>query len=210
MELSMKESMWIWNRLARLYDKRARVDEDLTKSVERLAKYLAADDTVLDYACGTGVVAYKIAADVKEVHAIDAAAGMIDLATERARESEVANVHFARKTIFDEQLQAGTYDVLLAFNILHLLKDAREALQRASELLKPGGLLVCEMPCLGEAGVLLRTLLPFIGKVVGISYLRTFRISELQDLIRAEGFQILESEVPKGIIKICFVVARKR
>ena len=137
----MKNSMWFWDWIARWYDKRARVDKDLTRAVARFAKYLAPNDTVLDYACGTGVVAYKIAADVKEVHAIDASAGMIDLAKERARESEVANVHFARKTIFDEELETGTYDVLLAFNILHLLEDACEALHRASELLKPGGLM---------------------------------------------------------------------
>lgn len=103
-----------------------------------------------------------------------------------------------------------SYDVLLGFNILHLLAAAREALQRASELLKLGGLIASETPCLGETGVVLRTLLPLIGKVLGISPLRTYRISEVRDLMRAEGFQILESEVPKGKITTCFVVARKR
>ena len=202
--------MWFWDWIARWYDKRAQVDEDLTRTVERLAKYLKVDHTVLDYACGTGVVAIKIAADVKEVQAIDASAGMIDLARVRARESEVLNVRFARKTIFDEELEKGSYDVLLAFNILHLLEDAREAVQRASELLKPGGLMVSETPCMGEAGVVLRTLLPLVGKVLGISYLRTFRIFEVSDLMRDEGFQILESQVPEGTFTTYFVVARKR
>ena len=52
----MKKSMWFWDRMAGWYDKRARVDEDLTRTIGRSEKYLAADDTVLDYACGTGVV----------------------------------------------------------------------------------------------------------------------------------------------------------
>ncbi len=205
----MKESEWFWNWSARRYDKQAQEDEALTKAIERFAKCLKADDTVLDYACGTGVVTYKIAADVKEVLAIDTSAGMIDLAKERAREREVANVHFARKTIFDKGLGRESYDVILAFNILHLLEDARKAVQRASELLKPGGLMVSVTPCLGQAGVVLRTLLPLISKVRILSYLRTFRISEVKDLMRDGGFQILESEVLEGTIPSCFVIARK-
>ena len=206
----MKKSMWFWDWIAKWYDKRARVDEDLTKAVERVGKYLAADDSVLDYGCGTGVVTFKIAADVKEVRGIDASAGMIDLAKAKASECDIANVRFEQKTIFDEGLERESYDVILAFNIMHLLEDARAALQRASELLKPGGLLISEMPCIGEAGVVLRTLLPLIGKILGITYLRTFRISEVNDLMRDGGFQILESEAPGGRIRIFFVVARKQ
>ena len=127
MEQRLKKSDWFWDWRAREYDKHAQQDEAYARAVEHFAKYLKADDTVLDYACGTGVVTYKIAADVKEVHAIDTSAGMIDLAKERARELAVANVHFARKTIFDERLGRKSYDVILAFNILHLLEDAREA-----------------------------------------------------------------------------------
>ncbi len=206
----MKKSDWFWDWRARAYDKQAQEDEAYTRAVERFVKYLKADDTVLDYACGTGVVTYKIAADVKEVLAIDTSAGMIDLAKERARERDVANVRFARKTIFDEGLASESYDVILALNILHLLEDARAALQRAFALLKPGGVMVCETPCLGEAGVVLRTLLPLIGKILGISYLRTFTISEVNDLVRDGGFQILESVVPAGRVRRCFVVGRKR
>ncbi len=206
----MKNSEWFWDWRAKKYDKQAREDETYTRAVERFAKYLKADDTVLDYACGTGVVTYKIAADVKEVHAIDTSAGMIELAKERARESEVANVHFARKTIFDAGLGRESYDVILAFNILHLLEDARKAVQRASELLTPGGHMVSVTPCLGEAGVVLRTLLPLISKVGILSYLRTFRVSEVKDLMRDRGFWLLESEVFGGKIPSCLVIARKR
>ncbi len=135
---------------------------------------------------------------------------MIDLAKKRAGEHEVANVHFARKTIFDEGLGRESYDVILAFNILHLLEDAGKAVQRASELVKPEGLMVSVTPCLGEAGVFLRTLLPLISKVGVLSYLRTLRIAEVKDLMRGGGFHILESEVVEGTIPSCFVVARKR
>ena len=98
----MKKSDWFWDWRAKKYDEQAQGDEAHTRNVERIRKYLKSDDSVLDYACGTGVVTYKIAADVKEVYGIDTSARMIEIALQRARDGGVANVHFARKTIFDE------------------------------------------------------------------------------------------------------------
>ncbi len=117
---------------------------------------------------------------------------------------------FAQKTLFDEGLGRETYDVILAFNIFHLVEDARKAVERAAKLLKPGGLMISSTPCLGETGLVLRTLLPLVSKVGILSYLRTFRIAEVRDLKRDGGFQILESEVLEGTIPSCFVVAQKR
>jgi 2-polyprenyl-3-methyl-5-hydroxy-6-metoxy-1,4-benzoquinol methylase len=202
--------MWFWDWIAKRYDKRARVDEDLIRSVERVGKYLSEDDTVLDYACGRGVVTIRIAADVKQVYGIDASGGMIVLAKGKARKCEIANVHFEQKTIFDEGIEKEAYDLILAFNIMHLSEDAQAALQRASELLMPGGLVISEMPCIGEAGIVLRTLLPRIGKILGIPFFRSFTISEVIDLMRDRGFQILETDIPERRIRTCFVVNWKR
>ena len=68
--------------------------------------------------------------------------------------------------------------------------------------------MVSVTPCLGEAGAVLRTLLPLISKVGILSYLRTFRTCEVRDLMRDGGFQILEAEVLEGTIPTYFVVAR--
>ncbi len=100
--------------------------------------------------------------------------------------------------------------MVLAFNILHLLEDAQKAVHRASELLEPGGLFVSVTPCLGEAGMVLRTILPLISKFKILSYLRTFRTAEVKDLMSDGELQTLESEVLEGTIPSYFVVARKR
>lgn len=199
-----------WDRRAKKFNEKAQEDDSYTRVVGVLAKYLQEDDTVLDYACGTGGVSFKIAADVKEVHGIDTSAGMIDLAKAKAREAEVDNVQFSRRTLFDDKLNIESYEVVLALNILHLLEDARQAIQRVSDLLKPGGLMVSVTPCLGEAGFIARTFLPLISKVVALPYLRKFTVSELTDLVQDGGFHVLESEVLDGTIPSWFVVTRKR
>ena len=199
----------LWDWLARRYDRRAHKDEELTWAVDRLAKVLDADDTVLDYACASGVVACRIAADVKEVRGIDTSARMIELASERASERDLANVHFARSTIFDEELGSETYDVVVAFNILHLVEDASAALRRISELLRPGGLLVSVTPA-GEAGRIQRALLSLVPRLGILSHLTLFRVSDLQGLLRDGGLVVLESEAFEGSIPTWFAVARKR
>lgn len=206
----MKNPESFWDRRAKKFNEKAQEDDSYTRVVGVLAKYLQEDDTVLDYACGTGVVSFKIAADVKEVHGIDTSAGMIDLAKAKAREAEVDNVQFSRRTLFDDKLNIESYEVVLALNILHLLEDARQAIQRVSDLLKPGGLMVSVTPCLGEAGFIARTFLPLISKVVALPYLRKFTVSELTDLVQDGGFHVLESEVLDGTILSWFVVTRKR
>jgi 2-polyprenyl-3-methyl-5-hydroxy-6-metoxy-1,4-benzoquinol methylase len=135
---------------------------------------------------------------------------MIELGTERAREKTIANVRFEQRSLFDAELGRETYDVILAFNILHLLEDPRKAVQRAAELLKPRGILVSSTPCLGEAGVVLRNLLPLISKLGVLSYLRKLRIADLKDVKRVGGFEILDFDVRDESIPLCFVVARKR
>ena len=197
-----------WDWLARWYDRRAHKDDELNRAADRLAKVLDADDTVLDYGCASGVVACRIAADVKEVRGIDTSARMIELANERASERDLANVHFARTTIFDEELGSETYDAVVAFNILHLVEDASAALRRISELLRPGGLLVSVTPA-GEAGRILRVLGSFVLRVGLLSHLTAFRVSDVQALLRDGGFEVLESEVFEGAIPTWFAVARR-
>lgn len=206
----MIKSAWFWDLIAKRYDRQVREDEGYVRAVKRFAKYLSHDDTVLDYACGTGVIAFKIANAVKHVHAIDGSAGMIQLAKERAGEREVANVHFAQQTLFDDGLEIETYDVILAFNILHLLEDPRKALERICELLKAGGLLISSTPCLGETGIALRTLLPLVSKIGLLAYLRKFRTAELRELLRDTGFDTLQSQVLKRTIPIFYVVGQKQ
>ena len=205
----MKEGDRFWDFMAGRYDRKTHEDQNYTRAVERFLGYLEPDHRVLDYACGSGVISLKIAGHVKRVYAIDTSARMIRLAKERADEGNFDNVTFQQKTLFDEGLEAGTYDVILAFNVLHLLDDARVAMARAAELLKPGGLLISSTPCLGEAGRFTRTLVPLLTKAI-LSYLRVFRMDQVQDLIRDGGFQILESKTREDTIPIYFAVARKR
>ncbi len=76
----MKKSEGFWDKVANIYDKVEKRDEQIyINIIERTKKYLKISDTVLDFGCGTGLISNEIADDVKMIHAIDISSNMIGL-----------------------------------------------------------------------------------------------------------------------------------
>jgi 2-polyprenyl-3-methyl-5-hydroxy-6-metoxy-1,4-benzoquinol methylase len=204
-----------WDRVAKNYDNTEERFEPIhAKVVENSKKYLNASDTVLDYGCATGTKAFELAGHVKKLQGIDISSKMIEAAKRKAVERKVENVDFAHTTIFDERYTRESFDVILAFNILHTLKDNRKAMQRIIELLKPGGLFISITPCLNEKMEFLNylqlsfyLLLIKIGLVPDI--LTRFKFSGLEDLIANGNLQIVETEDIYHKVSGYFIVAKK-
>ena len=146
-------------------------------------KYLRKHDTVLDYGCARGAYTIALAGEVKEIRGIDISPKMIELAKEKSKD-----IIFEEATIFDVNKK---YDVVLAYNILHLLEDTEKVIQKIEEILKPGGRFISVTTCMKE-GVLLRFAAFFIS-LFGILYLRKLTTSELEKMISVR-FDIVETK----------------
>lgn len=208
----MKNPEWFWDWTAKTYDsstQREEGDEWYSKMGERLSTRLEPHHKVLDFACGTGILTFKIAGAVKEVHGIDTSPRMIELAHQRARERAVGNVQFSRRTIFDEALGAASFDVVLAFNVLHLVEDPGAVLRRAGELTRPGGLVVSVTPCAGDAGRAVRMLLSLPNKIGLLPYFHKLRIADVSALVSEAGLEVVESDVLQDTVPSSFVIAQK-
>ncbi len=202
-----------WDRLARHWDKPTEESEQTdTKVLARTRPYLKATDTVLDYGCAMGSVDLKLAATVRAIHGIDISSTMIAGAREAADARRATNVSFAKATIFDESLGRESFDVVLAFNIFHLLEDVPEALLRIGELLKPDGLLISVTPCLGEKGTLpvraVMLLVSLAGRLRLIPHVRRWKIGELRESMGAAGLVTVEIEELVHSTSEYFVVAK--
>jgi 2-polyprenyl-3-methyl-5-hydroxy-6-metoxy-1,4-benzoquinol methylase len=147
----MSQAEKFWDKISKNYDKSESQFEPIhRKVVENSKKYLNGSDIVLDYGCATGTKAFALAGNVKKIQGIDISSKMIEAAKRKAVERRIDNVDFAHATLFDERYKRESFDVILAFNILHALEDNRQAMQRITELLKPGGLFISTTPCLKE------------------------------------------------------------
>jgi 2-polyprenyl-3-methyl-5-hydroxy-6-metoxy-1,4-benzoquinol methylase len=199
-----------WDKQANEYDKNeSKFEQTYHKTVANTKQYLKNNDIVLDYACGTGITTNEIAGYVKEIHAIDISAKMIEVAKRKAGERNIENINYEQATIFDERFKNESFNVILAFNILHLLEDTQEVLRRINELLKPGGLFISATACLGEKKSFFSILISLLSKIGIVPYTRNLTFSELKDLVTNGDFKIIETENISHSPPNYFIVAKK-
>ncbi len=205
----MNRAAKFWDRVAERYSKRTISDEASYEEKLRItAEYLRPEMRLLEFGCGTGSTALIHAASVWQIHAIDVSKNMIRIARAKASAMDIRNVTFACTAIEELEVRDGSFDAVLALNILHLLGNWREVLVQVNRLLKPGGVFVSSTFCVGDSMNFLRWILP-IGTFFGLlPAIRVFKQAELEKGMREAGFEI-ERHWQPGKNKAVFLVARK-
>ena len=211
----INKSKEFWDRASKNYDKtEERFEYIHSKSRENTKKYLNGSNIVLDYGCGTGTTSCEIANRVKEIHAIDISSKMIEIAKRKVVASKVENINFSQTDIFDKRYKKESFDVILAFNMLHTVADPQVVLQKIYELLKPEGLFISVTPCLRDKMAFLVNiqiqLVRILCKIGVIPIpIRRLKSSELDDLVVNGGFQTIDTEKLYKGASSYFVVAKK-
>lgn len=194
----MDKSERFWDKLSTNYDKKAK-DETFEQILKRSPKYLQADDIVLDFACATGLYSFEFASHVKEIQAFDSSLEMIAIAKDLAQKNGSKNIVFSKTTLFDEKYQEGSFDTILAFNILLYFEDVEKILNRMNRLLKPNGLIITSTACLAEKrtliGIVSGSVIFILKKLRILPYLKFFKIPELKEIIANCGFNTIESDI---------------
>lgn len=200
-----------WNGLAETYAAKP-VDnpEAFDRKTEVTRALVEPGHTVLDVGCGTGSLCLRLAPSGAQVHGLDLSDEMIRIARSKAESAE--NVHF-HVGPFDATFDAfgpGSLDGLFAYSLLHLVPDRTAALQRAFELLRPGGYFVASTVCLGESWVPYTPMLlamRLIGKAPWVA--ARLSKSALHGEVRAAGFVDLKNPEVGAASRTDFLVARK-
>ncbi len=205
----MNKSEKFWDKSASKFDQAGKKDEqNYIKIIDRTKKYLKTSDTVLDFGCGTGLISNEIADNVRLIHAIDISSKMIEIAKNKTDDRKIQNIDYTHSTIFDERIKSGSFDVILAFYILHLLKDTQKSIQRINELLKPGGLVISVIPCIGDR-IFLNILLSLLSKIGLAPDIKSFKANEMEDLFAYGNFETIENENLHRGMPQYFIVAKK-
>lgn len=200
-----------WDKTSKSYDDGFDPkDPGYIKYMAFTRKHLKPDFRVLDFGCGTGTIPIDLANCVDSILGIDISSGMVDRATEKAKQKKLTNLEFRHIPIFSDELEKGSYDAVLCFNVLHLVDDVPGTIQRVEELLKPGGLLISKTPCLAETNLIVKGFIGLLSKLRIFPSVRSFTKKELRGLIEAGSLDIVGSETIKGEINDLLVVARKR
>ena len=206
----MDKASKFWDRLANRYSRQQISDPAMyEKKLAMTQSHLTEECNVLEFGCGTGSTALIHAPKVKHLLAIDFSTKMIEIAKEKARESQVSNLEFRCATLSDLPEEEQSFDAVLALNVLHLMDDPRAGIERVHELLEPGGLFVSSTPCLTALNPVLRFALSIGGAIGLLPKLQFFNQSDLSSWIEDSGFAIVERLEPAKKLGACFLIARK-
>jgi len=198
-----------WDRVSASYAKRPVSDPDsYEKKLAMTREYFGADSRILEVGCGTGSTAIRHARYAGEIIATDLSSAMLEIARDKAAAAGVANVTFRQAAIESIDETPGSFDVVMAHSLLHLLKDPAAGLRIIFRMLKPGGVFVSSTMCLGDSYRWLRWIGP-VGRLMRVlPRIRTFTASELRESIEDAGF-LIEKEWRPGPKKASFVIARR-
>ncbi len=190
----MTKAEKFWDRMARGYKNPNYQPKGLSlKTLEATRPYLKTNQSVLDFGCGPGTLTLQLAKDVATVTGIDISSGMINVANTLANDQCNSNVVFLQTSIFDSSLKEQSFDVIVAFNVLHFVNDEK-SINRLNALLKPGGLFISATACVKEKISLLRVLmapLKWLGIIPPMQY---FTLRDLEEVIKKRNFKILETQ----------------
>lgn len=203
----MGHSEKFWNRIAEGYAKKPVADVAVYQQKLQLTReHLRPHMKVLEIGCGTGTTALAHAPYVNHILAIDFSENMISIA--RSKAANMGNVTFETGTADTLSLPDGSLDVVMAFSFLHLVENKEAVIEKAFNLLKPGGLFVSSTACIGDTMAFFKWIAP-IGIALGLLPLLTvFKRGDLEDCLTDTGFTILNSWQPsrgKGV----FIIAQK-
>lgn len=207
----MNKSERFWDISAKRFNNRVDPNDRMaTSTLDHTRKYLHSNAFVLDLGCAAGKYTLEIAPYVKEIWGIDISTEMIKTAKMNALGSNCSNVHFLRTDISGSQLKDKTFNVILAFNILHLVEDPGQALISIKKLLQPDGVVISVTPCLGTGGSVQEMLIKCGSRLGIIPEVHAFKPNEVEALLLNAQFEPVESHILSDHMPVVFIAASRR
>ena len=204
-----------WDRTAPRYAKSPVRDQAAYEhTLDRVAHYLSPEHQVLELGCGTGTTAVHLAPKAAHITATDLSSAMIEIGKSRAKDAGVQNISF--EACAPATAPKGPFDVVMGFNLLHLIPDIDAALSEIAERVPTGELFISKTPCLAQGGgvgikLMLALALPVMqlfGRAPAVVH--QLNVAELETAVEAAGFEIIETGNFPARPTSRFLVARRR
>lgn len=193
-----------WDRHAKNYDRSmVLIGRPIPRMVELAAEAVQGASRVLEVAAGTGLVTPALARAAQDVLATDYSPAMIATLEERVRRAGLANVRCEQADLYALRFEPGSFDAVVAANVLHLVPDLAGALAALRRMLKPGGRLIVPTYCHDETA--LSWAVSRLLAVTGFPGHRRFTARRLHESLESAGLRVTRAETLPGLIPIEYV-----
>lgn len=205
-----------WDGVAERYSRDKIADPDAYEyTLARTQSYLSAQDRVIELGAGTSSTALRLATSVDRYLATDGSSEMVRIGRQKLADTAIENLEIDTGSFATEAFAGAGFDKVLAFNVLHLVPDIPRALGQVHGMLATNGLFISKTACLGSnpnplKRLLFRVMVPvmqLIGKAPRPVHFP--KVEELDAMVEAAGFEILETGNYPANVPSRYVVARK-
>ena len=197
-----------WDNVAGVYDVFVNVINGKTHQQLRriVSSLIEPDDTVLECACGTGLLSAVIAPKCRQLTATDFSEKMLKKAEKNCR--SFRNITYAQADITALSFADGSFDKVVAGNVIHLLDNPVTALRELNRVCKDGGKLIIPTymnkddkgETSGFAGA--------VGKA-GADFKRQFTVESYRQFFLDAGYPDVKVFLADGRIPCAAAVMRK-
>ena len=193
-----------WDRVAGLYDLFEWSNRRVNAAARaRVAALVPAGARVLDCAAGTGEFSLAAAKRAKSVLCTDRSEAMLAQARKKAAKRGLSNIGFAVRDITALSDPDGSFDAVIAGNVLHLLPEPEKAIRELWRVTAPVGRLILPTYLQGKAGAAYGAMIQ-IYQGVGFHYEHAFTPETYREFLeRLElgpvAVEVIHGGVPEGI-----------
>ncbi len=197
-----------WDNVSDVYDVFEDVyNGEVNKKVSmNVASYLDENDTVLELACGTGMITRCAAPACKKLVATDLSVGMLKKTEDNC--FGMRNVIFRKADIMNINCSDERFDKVIAGNVIHLLDDPDGAVAEMNRVCKKGGLII--IPTYinkDEQGK--QNLFTQVVDKAGAGFKRQFTLDSYRQYFEQLGYEDVEINYFDGRVP-CAVAVLKR
>ena len=193
-----------WDRVAWLYDLAERSNRAVnTAAAARVAELVPVGARVLDCAAGTGTFSLAAAEKAASVLCTDQSPAMLDRARKKAKKRGLTNVSFALRDVTALSDPDGSFEAVIAANVLHLLSQPEKAVRELWRVTAPGGRLILPTYLQGRVGTAYGTMIK-IYQGAGFHYEHAFTPETYRMLLESLNLvpvtvEVIPGRVPEGI-----------
>ena len=197
-----------WDNVAGAYDIFVNVINRKThQKLKRIVSSLIEpDNTVLECACGTGLLSAVIAPKCRQLTATDYSEKMLNKAKKNC--AVFQNITFSKADITALSYPDGSFDKVVTGNVIHLLDNPMTALSELNRVCKDGGMLIIPTYINKDDKGKTNGFSDAVG-MAGADFKREFTMESYRQFFLDAGYPDVEISLADGRIPCAVAVMRK-
>ena len=195
-----------WGRNALRYDRFMRKDQAAYGALYAQIRPVVKDKTVLELATGTGLIAKNIVGGARHIEATDFSPEMI---AEAKKDNHWKKLHFSVQDMFHLPYADGSFDVVIAANVLHVVPEPEKALGEIRRVLKDDGVLIAPTFTHGDNGFWGRVR-AFFMELAGFPLHSRWTGAAYRSFLEENGWEVGKSTVWKASFPLTYAECVKK